>query len=414
MKTLLFTVGILAAGGPVAAEEWPEFHGPRRDNKSTETGLLRKWPEGGPPRVWTARGIGVGYAGAAIVDSRLYTAGDLNGKTVVSALDDKTGELIWQSENGEAFTGPVPNARVVPTYDEGKLYHLGGGGDIACFDAASGKELWTRNIVDEFGCRTPHWGLMDAPLVDGDRVIICIGSPTVALAALDKHTGETVWQTTGIDAERGYSAPILVEFGGLRQIILPMGEVVVGAAADSGRLLWTYDYPVMLGAMVNEPLYHNGRFVLSAVFRKKLTMLQLEVDGQNCSVSEVWKVDELDNEMGGIILVDGYIYGLADNNHHKRYWACVEWKTGKTMYRHNVMPRQRFGALTYADGMLYILNDQGIVDLVPATPDGFQPVSRFELPDRKRQDYWAHPIVCHGRLYLRHDDEIYVYDLRAE
>ncbi len=414
VNALFVVIGVLAASGRVSAEDWLQFHGPRRDNKSADTGLMKKWPESGPERIWTARGIGEGFAGAAIVDGRLYTAGDIDGKTIVSALDDRTGELSWQAENGKAYTGAAPNARVVPTYDEGKLYHLGGGGDIACFDAKSGKKLWTRNIIDEFGCRMPYWGLMDAPLVDGNRVIFCIGSPTVTLAALDKHTGKTVWQTTGIDAVRGYSASILVDYGGLRQIIMPMGEVVVGVAADTGRLLWTYDYPVKLGAMVNEPVYHDGRIVLSAVFRMKLTMLQLEVDGKNCSVSEVWKVEELDNEMGGIILVDGYIYGLADNDHRQRYWACIEWKTGKTVYRHDVMPRQRFGAITYADGMLYVLNDRGTVDLVPATPDGFKPASRFELPDRRGNDYWAHPIVCNGRLYLRHDDQIYAYDIRLK
>jgi outer membrane protein assembly factor BamB len=414
IKLLLVAFGVLAAPPLTSAENWPQLHGPRRDNKSTETGLMKKWPEGGPEMVWTARGIGNGYAGTAIVDGRLYTAGDIDDKTVVSALDDRTGELIWQTENGRAYTGSAPNARVVPTYNDGKLYHLGGGGDIACLDAESGRKLWTRNIIDEFGCRHPHWGLMDAPLVDGDRVVLCIGSPDVALAALDKRTGKTVWKTTGIDAVRGYSAPILVDHGGLRQIIMPMGKVVVGVAADTGRLLWTYDYPVSLGAMVNEPVYHDGRIVLSAVFRIELTMLQLQVDGKNCSVSEVWKVKELDNEMSGNILVDGYIYGLADNNHHQRYWACVQWETGKTAYRHDVMPRQRFGAITYADGMLYVLNDRGTVDLVPATPDGFKPVSRFELPDRKGNDYWAHPIVCNGRLCLRHDDQIYAYDIRGK
>jgi outer membrane protein assembly factor BamB len=398
----------------LAREDWPQLHGPRRDNKSIDTGLMKKWPEGGPGMVWSARGIGKGYAGAAIVDGRLYTAGDMDGKTVVSALDDRTGNLIWQTENGKGYTGSFPGARVVPTHNDGRLYHLGGGGDIACIDAQSGKKLWTRNIVDEFGCRLSRWGLVDAPLVDGDRVVFCIGAPDVALAAFDKRTGKTVWKTTGVDAVRGYSAPILVDYRGLRQIILPMAAVVVGVAADTGRLLWTYDYPVSLGAMVNEPVYREGRIVLSAVFRIELTMLQLDVDGENCSVSEVWKVKELDNEMGCNILVDGYLYGLADNDHRQRYWACVEWETGKTMYRHNVMPNQRFGAITYADGMLYVLNDRGTVDLVPATPAGFKPVSQFELPDRKGNDYWAHPIVCNGRLYLRHDDRIYAYDIREK
>jgi outer membrane protein assembly factor BamB len=211
-------VAVLAACRTASAEDWPQLHGPRRDNKSTETGLMKKWPEGGPEMVWTARGIGKGYAGAAIVDGRLYTAGDIDGKTVVSALDDHTGKIIWQTENGKAYTGPTPNARVVPTHDDGRLYHLGGGGDIACIDAESGRKLWTRNIVDELGCRPPIWGLADAPLVDGDRVIFCIGAPDVALAAFDKHTGKTYWKTTGIDAMRGYSAPILVDYDGLRQM----------------------------------------------------------------------------------------------------------------------------------------------------------------------------------------------------
>jgi len=412
VNILLFAAGMLAAVLQASAEDWPQLHGPRRDNKSTETGLLKKWPEGGPEMIWTAGGIGKGFAGVTIVAGRIYTAGDIDGKTVVSALDDRSGKLVWQTENGKAYTGSFPNARVVPTYSDGKLYHLGGGGDAACLDAESGEELWTRNIVTELGCREPRWGLMDAPLVDGERVVYCIGAPDVALTAFDKRSGKTVWQTTGIDAVRGYSVPTLVDYGGLRQIIMPMADLVIGVEADTGRLLWTYDYPVKYGAMVSEPVYHDGRIVLSAVFRKKLTMLRLNVDGKNCSVSEVWKVEELDNEMSGNILVDGYIYGLADNDHRKRYWACVEWATGKTMYRHDVMPKQRFGAITYAEGMLYVLNDLGTVDLVPATPDGFEPVSRFELPNRRGKQYWAHPIVCNGRLYLRHEDRIYVYDIK--
>lgn len=413
-RLLLTALAIALLQGPTLAENWPQLHGPRRDNKSTDTGLLKKWPEGGPPLVWTARGIGKAYATATIVDGRLYTAGDIGGKTVVSALDDRTGKVLWQTENGEAYTGSHPNARVVPTYSEKKLYHLGGGGDIVCLDAASGKKLWTRNILKEYGFKQPRWGLRDSPLVDGNRVILAIGSAEVALAAFDKHTGKTVWETRGIYAVRGYSIPSLIDYDGLRQIILPMGRVTIGVDAETGRLLWRYDYPVKYDAIVNEPVYHDGRIVLSAVFRQKLTMLQLNVNGKECSVSEVWKVEELDNEMSGNVLVDGYLYGLADNDHRQRYWTCVEWKTGKTMWRHNVMPKQRFGAITYADGMLYVLNDRGTVDLVPASPEGFKPVSRFELPNPSGKDYWAHPVVCNGRLYLRHDDQIYVYNVRNE
>ena len=390
--------------------EWPQFHGPRRDNMSTETGLLKRWPKGGPKLIWKADGIGHGFASVAITGGRIYTAGNIGPNTIITAMD-MSGKKLWQAKNGPAYRKITPGARATPTVAGGKLYHLNGDGDVICLDAATGKKVWTLNMLKKFGGRNIRWGLSESLLVDGKKVICFPGGEEISAVALDAATGKTVWKCTGLGDKPAYVTPIIVEHSGLRQIVTMMANFAVGIAAESGTLLWKYKHAVRFEANCTSPVFHDGRLALFGTWGRGATLLKLNVDGDKCTVEEIWRTKDLDNEHGGVILLDGYLYGQADGDHRDRHWACLDWKTGKTLWGAKVLAG-RSGTLTYADGMLYVLSDTATVALVPPSPEGFEIVSRFDLPKGGKGNTWAHPVVCGGRLYIRHGDFLYVYDIR--
>lgn len=405
---ILGSIPWAAAQSPV--EDWPQFHGPRRDNISTETGLLKRWPEEGPKLLWEANGIGHGWATVSIADGRIYTAGDIDDRTVVTALD-LDGKTIWQQANGAAYAGQFPGGRGTPTVDSGRVYHLSGIGNLGCFDAKTSLPVWSVDVLKRFGGRNIQWGLAESVTIDGQKVICCPGGEDIGIVALDKNTGETVWTCRGIGDKPAYTSGILVDYGGLRQFITTMSASAVGVDVETGRLLWRYERDAPYDVNVATPVYHDGHVAISTTWGRGTTLLKLNVDGRNCSVEPVWHTAEFDIEHGGFLLADGYLYGLADGNHKRRHWACVDWRTGEITYD-STGPGKKSAAPSYADGMLYLLGDDRTVALVPATPEKFEVVSQFELPRGPEGPTWAHPVVHGGRLYLRHSDWLYAYEVR--
>jgi len=389
--------------------DWPQFHGPRRDNISTETGLLKKWPEGGPKRLWTAQGIGHGFASVAIVGGRIYTSGNIDEKTVVSALD-LDGKIVWQTETGPSWEKPVPGTRSTPTLDEGRLYHLNPRGLVVCLDAGSGKQLWMRNILEDFGSKNVTWAVSESLLIDGDRLICRPGGPETAMVALDKLTGRTVWKSPSAEGDlAGYSSPALAECDGLRILMALTAKAFIGVHADSGDLLWRFPHETPFDENITMPVYHDGH-VLISTRTVGTVMLKIDVDGQKASVREVWRSDELDNQHGGVILLDGHVHGSC-HIRNRASWVCLNWKTGEPTYVEKGVGK---GSATYADGMLYTFDESGTMGLVPATPTGHEVVSQFDIPEDGEGRTWAHPVVHNGRLYIRHGDFLYVHDVRAE
>jgi len=394
------------AAGAEASPEWPQFHGPNRDNISTETGLLKQWPEGGPKRLWTASGIGHGFSTVAIAGGRIYTAGNIGEDTVITALDP-SGKTLWQAKNGPADHHDRPGSRGTPTIDSGRLYHESPNGDVVCLDAATGKRVWGLNILRKFNGRNSRWGLAESLLVDGDRVVCVPGGETVSMAALDKTTGKTVWTAQGTGDKPGYASPVLIDYKGLRQIVTMMSASVVGVHADTGKLLWRHDHKAYEDETVSTPVFHDGLIAVSTLGPGAARCLRLIVSGQTASVTQVWHTGVLDNHHGGILALDGYIYGTKVRD----TWVCLDFRTGNVMYKADGVGK---GSLTCADGMFYTYSERGLMGLVKATPKGHDVISQFRIPKGGKGPAWAHPVVCGGRLYLRHGDFLYCYDIRGE
>ena len=412
---LVVAVGVTAlqAGANAGtAGEWPCFHGPRRDNKSTETGLLKPWPDEGPTLLWTASGLGKGFSTVSLAGGLLYTAGMVEKQTYVVALD-LDGKEVWRTLNGRSWATTMRHAisydgaRSTPTYDEGRLYHLGECGRLACLEPKSGNELWNLDLLKEFDATTPRYGLAESVLIDGDRLICCPGGTKGYMVCLDKRTGKRIWANAEVEGTQGYASPVIAELGGFRQLLCLSAKVVFSVDASTGRLLWSVELENERGNNATDAVFHNGHVYATSPYGRGSILLRLTAAQGGVTATEAWASKLLDNHHGGVVLLDGHLYGAG---HRSRGWFCLDFLTGTQVWRE---PRGK-GSLTYADGMLYCLDERGTLALVEATAKEYRAVSSFRVPKGGRGPYWAHPVVCGGRLYVRHADQLFAYDIRAE
>ncbi len=231
------------------------------------------------------------------------------------------------------------------------------------------------------------------------------------MVALDRNTGQTIWTCTGVGEMAGYATATIVDYAGLRQVVTMSSHSAVGIDAATGKLLWKYPHKVPYEANIDTPLYHDGCVYLFGTWGRGATKLKLNVSGSACSVEQLWHTSELDNEHGGVMLIDGYLYGQADGDHKDRHWACLDAQTGRTMWTSPDLAGRASATLTFADGALYVLSDRGEVALVRPDPGRFEIVSRFDLPKGGKGEVRARPVVCGRRLYIRHGDRLYAYDI---
>lgn len=392
-----------AAKLPARKGEWPQFRGPNRDGKSIEKGLRKRWPATGPKHLWTFRDCGVGYSSISISGGMIYTAGNVGDGVSVVALD-LDGKGVWSTPVGESYGTGYPGPRSTPTVNDGKLYFETPHGKVVCLDAKTGEVLWSVDMVQEFGARRITWAFAESPLVVDDYVICCPGGSRAGVAALNKGSGKTVWACTGVQDKAGYASPMLVDYKGLRQIVVMTASAAIGVGLD-GDLLWRVEQPTKHGANIANPIFSDGAVFFSSGYGQGCQLLSLRVRGKRVSAVPVWAKRDLDNHHGGVVAVKGYVYG----SNSRGRWLCVETRSGRVMYRDRGVGK---GSVTYADGRLYCLAEKdGTVGLVPADPKGHVVVSRFSIPDGGEK-CWAHPVVCDGRLYIRYGENLHAYDIK--
>jgi hypothetical protein len=413
LRPVLAAVTLLAFGLVVTASagdaSWPVFHGPDGTNKSPDTGLLKEWPEGGPKLIWQTEGLGEGYSSVSIAGGMIYTSGNKDDKTIVTALD-MDGNVVWTAQNGEGWTGSFPGTRGTPTIDGDRLYHESPTGNVICMNAKTGNKIWDLNILDEFEGENIRWALAESLILDGDRLICCPFGKKASIVALDKMTGKVVWAAESTGDKAGYGTPKLVEYGGLRMLLTMNQKAVVGVDADSGSLLFRHPHETKYDVNVLIPLFHDGQVFISSGYGAGSQMLKLTVDGKNVSAEQLWETKELDNHHGGLILLDGCIYGTS----MKGNWVCLDWKTGDVKWSEKGIGK---GSVTFADGLLYGFNEKEkdrTVGLIKPTPDAYELISSFQLPEGGKGNSWAHPVIIGGRLYLRHGDLLFAYDVKAD
>jgi outer membrane protein assembly factor BamB len=395
-----------SAGNIASTPTWPEFHGSGRKNISPDKGLLKKWPQGGPPLLWKYSQCGKGYSGVSIAEGMIFTAGDFGRQEMVIALD-MNGRLLWNKPNGNAWRGPSPGSRATPTYNDGSVYHMNPGGRLAAYQAKSGKLLWAVDLKSKFDARFGIWAFAENVIVDGDKVLCMPGGPKGRVVALDKRTGKTLWVNIEIEHYAAYCSGIVVNQGGLRQLINMTQRSVFGLNVETGKLVWSAPFVPMSPQNALRPVFHNGYVFIACGHSSGGTLLK--IDPASRTASTVWHRRDLDDCHSGTILINDKLYGCSCRV-GGRIFYCVDFLTGETVKLDQTLGKV---GITYADGMIYALNHQGTMYLLAVTPDGFEIVSRFEIKRKPANSYLAHPVVCGRRLYIRCDQDLYAYDVRA-
>lgn len=402
---------VIAASSAVAgAFDWPQWRGPNRDDVSTEKGLLKSWPEGGPKRVWHYDQAGLGFAGFAIADGKLFTMGARGNEELLIALDAGTGKEIWTTRMGDLLVnnwGDGP--RGTPTVDGKRVYAMDGNGDLICADTGSGKTIWTASM-QELGGKRPGWGYCESVLVDGDKVVCTPGGKNGAVAALDKTTGKLIWQSKDFKEGAQYSSIVPIDFAGKRQYVQLTMTALVGLDAKNGNVLWQSEWPGKT-AVIPTPIYRDGHVYIASGYGVGCKLVKLSADGK---AEDVYVNKVMKNHHGGVVLVGDYLYGYSDGGG----WVCQNFKTGGEVWGEKNELRK--GAVHCADGMLYCLDESnGTVALIEASPKGWKAHGQFKIEpqtsnDRKRGKIWTHPVVANGKLYLRDQEHILCYDVKAK
>ncbi|HSR70416.1 MAG TPA: PQQ-binding-like beta-propeller repeat protein [Acidobacteriota bacterium] len=405
------------------AGDWPQWRGVERNGQSSDTGLLKEWPENGPPLVYSASGVGKGYSSLSLSDGLIFTMGDIDSAQYVVALRAEDGSSAWKTRVGPPWPDQYVGARSTPTVDGDRLYALGTEGDLVCLRKSDGQELWRRNLKEDFGghlmiIQNTNWKYAESPLVDGNKVVVTPGGPQAAMVALNKMTGEEIWRTAVPDlGEKGadgaaYSSIVISNGAGVKQYVQLMGRGVVGVDAETGRFLWGYNRVANDVANITTPIVEGDYVFASTGYRTGAALLKLSKEGSGVKAEEVYflEANVMQNHHGGIILHNGYLY--TGTGHNRGYPLCVEMTSGEVAWGPIRNDGEGSAAVSYADGNLYMRYQNGLMMLVEATPQEYREKGSFTIPN-VNQFSWSHPVVSGGRLYLREQDNLHVYDISA-
>jgi outer membrane protein assembly factor BamB len=400
---------LLAAEMAQAEGPWPQWRGPNRDDICTETGLLQDFPDGGPPRLWIFQDCGAGYAGPAIVGDKVYILAGREGKDFLLCLDSNTGKELWATELGTMFENDWGNGpRSTPTIEGDFIYAMASSGNLVCLKAADGEVVWTKAMQD-LGGKIPVWGYSESPLVLEDKVICTPGDQQGAIAALDKKTGDLLWQTKDLADVAHYSSIMPMEHDGKTILVQLLMSQLVGVDSADGKVLWTVPFPGNV-AVIPTPIVSEDKVYATAGYGAGCVMVKL--DGDEAEV--VYENKNMTNHHGGVILLDGHVYGYSDG----KGWVCQNLESGDMTWREREALGK--GAIGYADGRFYCLEeDTGEVVLIAASDKGWEEHGRFTLEPqskirKEKGKIWTHPVIADGKLYLRDQDLVYCFDVKAQ
>ena len=395
MRRPLIALSVCLLAGTALAADWPQLRGPNRDGISRETGLLKGWPAGGPKVLWKAP-AGEGFSHITVSKGRLFTLYGEGSNDVAVAYDAATGKPAWKTPLGSKFINDQGNGpRSTPTVDGDMVYTLTATGRLAALKAADGKKVWERDLRGELGAEPPQWGISTSPLVEGNLLLVDVGgSGGKSLVAFDKKTGKTVW--TSQNEQAGYSAPIAITVGGVRQVIFFTGRAVLSVSPKDGKLFWRVPWRTDYDVNAATPIFvAPDKLYISSGYGTGAALFKIKVAGGKVSADEIWQSRKMKNQFSSSVLHNGHIYGF-DNSVLK----AISVATGEEVWKESGFGH---GSLILADGHLVVLSERGKLLLVEATPAGYREKGSTQILSGK---CWTAPTLANGRLYLRNEEEL--------
>ncbi len=401
-------MGVPEAGKPrkskVTKEILSQWRGPNRDGIYPDKNLLARWPEGGPELLWKYEELGVGYASLAVTDDKVYSVATIKDTSMIFAFNHQ-GNLLWQKKMGPEFVDNYPGSRCTPIICKDYGYFLSGLGVLYCFDSKTGELRWIKDIKKAFGGRHHSSGYSENLIVDGDKIICTPSGEEVSVVALNRKTGNLIWKSKGKGENNAYANPILIEHGRIKIFVIQMIEAVIGVDISNGKRLW--EFPMESDLHSNTPLYKDGYLLLIDGWNGRSVKLELSKDGR--SLRQVWKSNYLAAEQGDVVLLGDRLYGADVAN---KSFNCVDWKSGRLLYKITRNSKPNRIATVSADSLIYCYSGDGNFYLVKPLESKFETRGKIIVPGDRKYHY-SHPVIHNKRLYIRHDNALYVYNIAA-
>lgn len=399
-----------------ASAQHVDFRGPNHCGiYSSEKNLLKQWPEGGPKKLWVVNDAGKGNSSALVADGKIYTAGltedEQNEQITCYNLD---GTQVYQVTYGRAWTRSYQETRSTPVIDDDRLYMVSGMGELVCLRRADGQILWSVDYWQKYGIVPNDQGICEHPLVLEDKVVVTTCGKEICMAAYDKLTGETLWETRGFGDHATYCTSRLIEWNGHRQVVSATEAHIFGVNPDNGEMVWNDDQWVPLpenkkwqNAMINCPVFHDGLLLVSLGDSHGCTLYRMADDLSG--VTFQWKNQEMDLYMGGMVDIDGIVYGSTCD---KNKWGAIDLATGKILYHETWAGGKARGALIMADDMFYMFDERrGMMGLARINPEKLDVVSEFRITDGSGACF-SHPTIFDGVLYVRRGPALIAFDIK--
>ena len=433
MKSVPSIIVVMAVVASASGDDWPQWMGPNRDAVWAETGIVDKFPEGGPKVVWRKE-IGSGYSGPAVTGGRVYVMDyvtkdnfkrdnfarmRLDGDERVVCLDAEKGDILWKHSYPRKYTISYPcGPRCTPTVSEGKVYALGAEGNLWCLNASDGKVVWSKDFVKDYKAKTPIWGFTSHPLVDGKKLICVVGGPSAEVVAFDKDDGKELWKSLS-SKEQGYSPPTMIEAGGVRQLLIWHAESLNGIDPETGKPYWSVPLAPRQAMGIMAPRKDGEYLYAGAVFG---TAVALKLDSSKPAVTEAWR--GVENMKGkGLypmnmtpFVENGVMYGVDQPGQLR----AVKIETGEQLWqswkpvtgKEESKPVFCGTAFVVKNGdRFFIFNELGELIIAKMDPKSFQEIGRAKLLEPTgvafgRSVVWSHPAFAEKHCFVRNDKEI--------
>lgn len=384
----------LLVGTPVLAGDWPNFRGPHHDGISDETGLQTAWSR--PLKLVWERNVGSAFSSFACVGDRVFTCGTQEKQQVLFCLNADSGAVIWQTpfEGEYVERQGGDGTRATPTVSDGRVYILGARGKLLCADAATGKEIWSRQFS-----HAPRWGYSGSVLIEGEMAVVSAGEGDGALVALDRKTGKEIWKC-GKDPV-GYATPYPFTFEGTRYITAFTGVSLLVASAADGREAYRTEWKTDWNVNAAAPIFSDGCLFFSSGYQHGARLVKLSRKGEKLEGKALWESKVLREKFQSSVLFQGHLY-TSDEVALK----CVELSSGQEKWK---VRRVTHGTITLAEGHLYLLTEDGRLEIAKATPEGYKALTSAEILSGR---CWSVPVLYRGRVYARNLDRLVCFNLR--
>jgi len=398
--------------------EWREEN---RTGVSAETGLMKVWPESGPELIWSNSELPKGHSSVTFGNSSVYLTGNDGNNDILVALDPE-GKIRWKTVYGRSWTVTNPESRSTPTVEGNRVYVSSGNGDLACIDGVSGSIIWSLKASETFKGTFGEWGIAESLPLDGEKLFFSPGGPETMTIALNKTTGELIWKSASLNDAPAYVSPIIIGYAGKRILVNVSLNYIYAVDVSNGNILWKVNHVEAIDSKKSKsiypdaplikcvtPLYYDGKIYVTGGYDHGGILLSMNEDGS--AVKTEWTDTLLDVHHGGVVLVNGYIYGANWLDNSDGNWCCIEWNSGKKIWEEHWKCK---GSVISAEGMLYLLDEKsGNIGLVKATPEKFDLVSSFRVKEGSGP-YWSHPVIHNKMLFIRHGGYLAVYSIKSK